>query len=351
MKHSRKILNSFSERLRQRPFQPHVLLPGGHVQTVFASQRRRRFPYGWKKAGNEEVEIESQARIEVVKLLQPTQAPALIVLHGMTGSFQSDYMQGFSHKAWRRGWSCFLPSLYNTNYQLERPVIFHAGASGPTRQVIERLVAQHSLHKVFLAGVSMGANLLLKMLGEWGGDQPDWLAAAAAVSPLCDMTVSWQLMERPSNRIYQIYFTGRLKELVRSRSQHLGEFVDLDKVLQIRTIREFDQHFTVPLGGFRDPEHYYQEGSSSPLLDRIQLPTLILHSKDDPFLPWEPFVRPPARSNPNLLIHLTERGGHLGFVERTRQDVDRCWFENRIMEYFEMASQQGATESQRAQRF
>lgn len=346
MKHAHRILDSFSRRLQQRPFLPHVLLPGGHIQTVFASQRRRRFPYGWEKDERAEVEIKDQARVEVVKLLRPRPAPALIVLHGMTGSCQSDYMQGFSHKAWRRSWNCFLPNLYNTNYELSHPVIFHAGASGLARQVIERLVKLHSLRKVFLAGVSMGANLLLKMLGEWGGQAPGWLAAAAAVSPLCDMTVSWQLMERPSNRIYQIYFTGRLKELVRSRSKHLGKFVDLEKVMQIRTIREFDQHFTVPLGGFKDPYHYYEEGSSSPLLDKIRVPTLILHSKDDPFLPWEPFVRPQARSNPNLLIHLTERGGHLGFVERTRQDIDRCWFENRIMEYFEMAStEQGGTKS------
>ncbi len=336
MKHPR-IIESFSQRLQERPFQPHLLLPGGHIQTLFASQRRRRFPYGWKEARREEVEIEGGVRIEAVHLAQPHPSPALIVLHGMTGSCRSDYMQGFSHKAWRLGWNCFLPNLYNTNFELNHPVIFHAGASRQARQVIERLVEMHSLERVFLVGVSMGANLLLKMMGEWGGSPPGWLVASAAASPLCDMTMSWQLMERPSNRIYQFYFTGRLKELVRARSEHLGEFVDLDKVMQIRTIREFDEHFTAPLGGFRDPSHYYEVCSSSPLIDQIRVPTLILHAKDDPFLPWEPLARPEAQSNPNLLIHLTKRGGHLAFLEGTRHDIDRCWFENRIMEYFQLA--------------
>ncbi len=336
-----RVIDSYSQRLQERPFQPHLLLPSGHIQTVFASQRRRTFAYGWTKAGREEVEIEGGVRIEAVSLPQPNPAPALIVLHGMTGSSRSDYMKAFSHKAWRLGWSCFLPSLYNTNFDLKHPVVFHAGASRRVRLVVEGLVERHRLEQVFLAGVSMGANLLLKMLGEWADRPPAWLVASAAASPLCDMTVSWQLMERPSNRIYQIYFTRRLKGLVLERAEHLGAFVDLDKVMQARTIREFDEHFIVPLEGFRDPFHYYGLGSSSPLIDRIRVPTLILHSKDDPFLPWEPLARPQAQSNPNLLIHLTERGGHLGFLERTRRDIDRCWFENRVMEYFQALAESG----------
>lgn len=329
-------IESFRRRLRERPFQAHWLMPGPHAQTLVCSQRKRRFPRAGRSPAWQEIGIEGGVRLRTLCTLQKESAPALVVLHGMTGSTDSDYMGGFSFKSWQRGWSSLLPNLYNINRKLEPPRILHAGASREAGELLANLVSRWRLSTVFLVGVSMGANVLLKLMGEWGRAAPTWIRAAAAVSPLCDMTISWQRMERPSNWIYQRYFTSRLKQLVRPHLDGLGGLTDPAQVMQIRTIRQFDERFTAPVAGFRDAFHYYREGSSCELLERIRIPTLVLHSRDDPFLPWEPLEREGARRNPFLLVHLTERGGHLGFLEGDKQgDLDRCWFENRILEFFD----------------
>ncbi len=336
MKVSAQALRQFSNRLESRPFQPHRFLKGGHSQTIVASRLPRRFPWGWQDCLDEEIETRDRIRVAVRSVRNGGLQPTVIVLHGMTGCTESGYMKGFSHKAWRLGWGAALPNLYNLNANLDSPFVFHAGSSAGARGVLERIVETNALTDVYLVGVSMGANILLKLLGEWGEARPGWIRSAAAVSPLIDLRLSWQMMERPRNRIYQIYFTRRLREIVRAHADKYRGHVDLSRVEATRTIREFDDVFTAPLGGYRDAFHYYEENSASDVIDLVRVPTLILHAKDDPFLPWEPLTRMKVASNPNLLIRMTRRGGHLGFLENDgRSDPDRSWAENRVMEFFQ----------------
>lgn len=323
--------------LRERPFRPHPWLRNAHMQTIVASRLPRRFP--WERDPFREVEVRLADRTCLrVRVSESGSDTALLVLHGMTGSWESGYMNGFAFKAAQEGWTSFLPNLYNTNSDVDRPRIFHAGASQPAREAILDLVERCRVRRLGLIGVSMGANILLKMLGEWGDEAPSCLECAAAISPLCDLSSSWSLMEQPRNRLYQIYFTRRLRQLVSDRSQLLKDHLDLEAALKVRSIREFDEHVTAPLAGFQDAFHYYREVSSSRLLHGIRVPTLILHAKDDPFLPWQPLDSPQAHDNPALSVHFSPTGGHLGFLEEdSLGDVDRCWAENRVMDYMRLA--------------
>lgn len=145
-------------------------------------------------------------------------------------------------------------------------------------------------------------------------------------------------MERLANFVFQYHFVHGLKRRLRNRESCWETFVDVGAALQARTIRQFDEAFTAPVSGFRDADDYYEKASAAPLLGCIRVPTLIIHSVDDPFLPWEPFTRETVRKNPQLLLVLTRKGGHVGFVEQDRQqDVDRLWAENRIIDYFRLA--------------
>jgi predicted alpha/beta-fold hydrolase len=88
-------------------------------------------------------------------------------------------------------------------------------------------------------------------------------------------------------------------------------------VLAARTFREFDDAATAPLHGFRDADHYYTASSSAHYLAGIRVPTLLLHSADDPFLPSDAIPRAAARDNPFITAAFTEHGGHVGFVAGT----------------------------------
>ena len=111
---------------------------------------------------------------------------------------------------------------------------------------------------------------------------------------------------------------------------HLYKIGELKKV---RTIREFDSHFTAVHGGFRDVTDYYARSSSLPLIREIRVPTLIIHAQDDPFVPFESFRHPSLAENPFVILLTPKSGGHVGFVADSRNGEERFWAENRLVEF------------------
>jgi len=248
-------------------------------------------------------------------------------------------MQGLSHKAYREGWNAVLVNLYNTNPELPKPKVFHSGSSREVGEVLQKLSMKHQVRKFFLAGVSMGGNILLKLMGEWGSDSLVDVRAAGVISPLVDLTTAWKVLERPSNFLFQHHFVKNFKKRIKRHRSSLSPFVDVEALLRIKTLRQFDQLFTAPLAGFRDAFDYYERASALPYLKDIRIPTLLIHSHDDPLLPGELFTLPETRSNPSLLMGLTRQGGHVGYLEQALPggDIDRFWAENRLIEFFRLA--------------
>jgi len=122
------------------------------------------------------------------------------------------------------------------------------------------------------------------------------------------------------------------------RAEMMSRFIDLEKMRKVKTIREFDELLTAPLSGFDGAFHYYREASSLGWIPRITTPTLLLHAKDDPLLPWELLTGREVSDNHCLLLHLTEAGGHVAFIARRgRRDIDRSWAENRVIDFLRIA--------------
>jgi predicted alpha/beta-fold hydrolase len=118
------------------------------------------------------------------------------------------------------------------------------------------------------------------------------------------------------------------------------DLYDIALVAKVKTIRDFDEHFTALSNGFKDADDYYSQSSSMRVASQIRVPTLIIHALDDPFIPFEPMRAPAFSANPNLLIVATERGGHVAFIAASAKgDVDRFWAENRVVEFCTMAEE------------
>jgi len=327
------------ELIGRRPFKPPFWLRGGVRQTVAASYVKRDFRWGWKQSSRVSIELADRSRVEPDCVQQSETAPTVVLFHGMGGSSASTYMRGLSHKAFRQGWNAVSMNLYNTNPSLEFPKIFHAGASQDAGQILEKLADRHPSKAFYLAGVSMGANLVLKLLGEWGNDPPVQVGGAAVISPLLDLSSSLEVLERRSNALFQRHFMGKFRRHIRERADQLRPFVDVESVLRVRSIREFDEKLTAPLSGFKSASEYYEKASALPYLKRVRVPTLLVHALDDPLLPPEPLVLGEP-SNPFLESVLTDRGGHVGFLERDRSaDVDRFWAENRVVDFFRICEE------------
>ena len=323
----------FAALLRQRPFQPPRWLRSGHTQTIAASfWKRERFQAeSWSES---EVRLGDGTRVQLDCIWQEPSRPTLVAIHGLAGSSLSGYMLGFSQKARNLGWNAVLLKLYDVSPDDNRAKIFHAGASQEVGGILA-WIRQRSFGPLLAVGISMGGNILMKLLGEWGMKGTQWVDSAAAISPLLDLDLSAKLLMKPSNLLYRRYFVQRLKSVVLQREAHWRRFVNVDDLLAVRSVHAFDSLFTVPLGGFQDVQEYYQKASALPLMRRVGVPTLLIHAKDDPIIPWEPLQDWQVCSNPALHICLTDRGGHVGFIGKAvREDFDCFWAENRVIDFF-----------------
>ncbi len=324
------------ECLEQRPFRPHPALWNGHLQTIVGSRQRRSFEWGWKACVTETITLSDRAVIRAEVVFSDDASPTLVAVHGMGGSADSVNMLGLSHKAYLEGWNSVRLSLYNLNPNLQRPKVFHAGCSSDLADIASELFNGFGFQKCLFVGVSLGGNILLKLLGEWGDDYPPQILAAATISPLVDLTASWQILESRSNRLYRWYYVSRLRRLALERADVLSSYLDIERLRKVRTIREFDEAFTVPLSGYQDVFEYYSESSAVSKLGQIRVPTLLVHSRDDPLLPWSPLTSPAVERNPRLMLALSEHGGHAAFIEGARRDIDRSWAENRVVDFFRL---------------
>ena len=142
------------------------------------------------------------------------------------------------------------------------------------------------------------------------------------------------------NWLYHRSFVRSMKQRVRVKHKLFPDLYDIARVSNVKTIRDFDEHFTAVSNGFKDADDYYAQSSSMRVATHIRVPTLIIHSLDDPFIPFDPMRDPAFSENPNLLIVATERGGHVAFIAASPNgDVDRFWAENRVIEFCTIAEE------------
>jgi uncharacterized protein len=210
---------------------------------------------------------------------------------------------------------------------------------------VHELTHVDGLPAIGVAGYSLGGNLALKLAGEYGAHAPETFIGAAAVSPIIEISLCTQALERPENWLYEWNFVRDLKRRMRRKNQCNPGLYDLSKLSAVKTVREFDETYTAPYFGFRNAEDYYHRASAMRVIDRIRVPTLIITAEDDPFVPSAPFHDPTVTGNPHIDLRISTHGGHCGFVGDKAADSDGYWAEDRIVEAIRRWSFVDSTES------
>ena len=228
------------------------------------------------------------------------------------------------------------------------PSLYCAGLSQDVRAITHQLKHRWGFDKIYAAGVSLGANILLKFLGETGENARQYLRGAAVLSPPVDLLACALKMLEPQNWVYQRYFVKRLKERMRRKIVHFPGIAKMRRVEQVRTIYEFDDVVTAPHFGFGTAENYYRLASAGPLLRDIRIPTLIIQAKDDPMVPWQSFLDSGVERNSHVQLLFTEHGGHSGFLAARPakvSDQDCYWAECRAAQWLAMVAGLEASKS------
>jgi predicted alpha/beta-fold hydrolase len=327
----------------RKPFTPHPLFAGPHAQTIVSSlhyQRRKSFVPDRELYESRFVEVEPGTRVLLRCRWQAERraAPTLLLLHGLEGSSDSLYVLGTARKGFAAGFNVAAMNMRNCGgTEHLAATLYHSGMTGDIdRVLLEEMAGREGLSRVFVVGFSMSGNMVLRLAGEYGADFPAALAGVAAVSPSIDLDSCAGALERRANALYRWSFVGNLRDRVRRKSRLIPGAFDTRGLRRVRTIREFDEHYTAPHGGYRDAADYYARTSSRAVIPDIRVPTLILHALDDPLIPAAPFLDPGIADNPDVLLVLTRGGGHVGFLSGRADGEDRHWAENRVVEFCRM---------------
>jgi predicted alpha/beta-fold hydrolase len=293
------------------------------------------------RSGDREIgssgELKSKARLPLSSADEPMPRSrdllTLIIVHGLEGSIESQYVIGTGSKAWAAGMNVVRMNMRNCgNTEALTPTLYHSGLSGDVGAVTEELIREDRLRRVAIAGFSMGGNLVLKLAGEWGDHAPQQVKAFAAVSPAMDLAASADALHSWKNWVYEQKFLRGLQRRFRRKAGLFPDRYDLGHLRRFASIREFDHEITARYEGFAGADDYYHRASSARVVDRIRVPTLIIHAKDDPFIRVLPETAAKLAANPAVRYVETERGGHCAFLAPPN-GYDGRWAEKMIVDF------------------
>jgi len=329
-------LTPFHGRVVAGAFVPHPLLRNAHLQTLLSVLR----PAPRLALEVERLELPDGDFVDLGwcdssraqgALLQGRQAPLAVLLHGLTGGFESKYARGLARRLLELGWRVVILRFRGAGPEPNRlPRYYHHGDTEDLREVLALLSEREPATRLFAVGWSLGGNVLLKYLGEDGEKTP--LAAAVAVSVPFELQPCAERLRTGFSRLYQRHLMGELQRMIRRKHEIVPLPVDWDKVAAAKDFFDFDNAATAILHGFRDAYDYYERSSSGRYLSGIRRPVLAIHAKDDPFM--TPAVVPAARAlPPDVTLELCEHGGHVGFCAAGPRYGARWWLEERIPEF------------------
>ena len=321
-------------------FEPSDYRPrftGGHLQTLYAWARPRRFPH-LPPATARYFDVADDARVlaHCHWHQHREEQPLLLLLHGLEGSSEAHYMAGIADKAWAAGWNVIRLNQRNCGRteHLSRG-LYHSGLTHDPLFVMREVIARDGIRSLAVAGYSLGGNLALKLAGDLGAAAPPELTAVCAVSPTMDLALCVEALERRANFPYQWNFVRNLKARLRRKAAAFPADYSLEALRRVWTVRAFDEEYTAPHHGFRDAADYYEKASALRVIDRIAVPALVLTANDDPFVPCTPFHGAAVTGNPHVTVVVTPHGGHCAYLEQPDGRYDGYWAEREIVRFVE----------------
>jgi predicted alpha/beta-fold hydrolase len=262
--------------------------------------------------------------------------PTIIILHGLEGSSHSQYVIGNANKLWREGCNVIRMNMRNCGgTEKLTPTLYHSGLSGDIAAVMHFFIASQRLESISLLGYSMGGNLVLKLAGNLGATPPPQLRCVVGVSPAVDLAASADALHETANRIYEHKFLRALLKRFRRKSMLFPRAFDPQMAGGITSLRDFDDRITALYCGFQSADDYYHRASAARVLDRVTIPTLILHATDDPFVRLIPSTRKIIAANSHITLLETGHGGHCAFLAKPNRTTgnDGYWAEHAALQF------------------
>jgi len=317
--------------LTNSTYAPPWWLPGGNLQTLYARTLARRYPVRYRR---ERWDTPDGDFIDL-DWIEPGggNTKLLVLFHGLEGCSRSHYALSLMTAARQSGWRGVVPHFRGCSGELNRlPRAYHSGDSAEIDWILRRLKASDPRSDIYAVGISLGGNMLLKWLGENGGDAGAIVERAAAVSAPVDLNAAASVLDFGHRRaIYTRSFIESLKPKILAKIAAHQLKIDPEAVFACSTFRQIDDLYTAPIHVFKDADDYWTRASSKPWLQHIQIPTLLINARNDPFLPAA--ALPQEREvSASVNLEIPDSGGHVGFVSGSFPG-SIAWLPHRIFRF------------------
>lgn len=287
-------------------FNPRWWAVNGHLHTIVASQLSKV-----DVVNSERIRIPTPDDdfLEADLNMVSESGPIVTLFHGLEGHSRRYYIRNLMKDLERLGISSAALNFRGCGDEMNRqPIFYHSGATYDYKTFLSYLTQHYPDRGLYAVGFSLGANALIKYLGEEGS--ASLITRAAAVSPPFDLREGSLQLQQGFNHLYEIYFLRSLVEKLKEKKTRFPGLPDFSG----NTLYDFDDTVTAPLHGFDDADHYYRTCSSRNFYGDVQVPTLIIHSKDDTLCPAAYAPVSVIRENSSTGLLLTDTGGHMGFL-------------------------------------
>ncbi|MBS0520585.1 MAG: alpha/beta fold hydrolase [Proteobacteria bacterium] len=313
------------------PFRPRFPWWGGDLQTLASRLRPVRATPAPYRSERLSIRLRDGdtllARVDRPAAVHADR-PLAILVHGLTGSEDSLYMQSQSSLLVERGHTVLRLNLRGAGPSRALCADqYYAGRSQDFRELLSLLPSALTASGIVAIGYSLGGAMLLKYLGEEGAATP--LQAAASVSAPIDLSATCRHMMRARNWLYHRYILAEMKCEALGTGASLAA-AEREAIQGARTIWHYDEEFVAPRHGFAGAEDYYERCKPVRFMSGIRIPTLVLAALDDPWIPGALYSGYDWKGNDALVPALSAQGGHVGFHGR---DGDPPWSDRMVARF------------------
>lgn len=240
----------------------------------------------------------------------------IVLLHGLEGNGQRPYITGAAKYFNANGIDTVAVNFRscsgedNLKYRT-----YHSGATEDLHDVINHIITTKDYTRIYIKGISLGANLALKYVGE-GISIPKQIKAIIAISVPCDLSGSCIELHKFKNKAYVINFLAHLKKKLILKVEKYPDQISKRDFKAIKDLKDFDDIYTSKAHGFKNAEDYYAKASCLQFLPNVKVPSLIINALNDSFLSASCYPVKEAKINPNIHLEMPKYGGHVGFITR-----------------------------------
>ncbi|MGY0580606.1 MAG: hydrolase [Paraglaciecola chathamensis] len=329
--------NTLFGQIVQSTFTPPWWAKNRHIQTIWPRFFQRRLRVHWHKErlilpDGDFVNLAWAGDRDSIA----TSKGLVVIFHGLEGSNKSHYANDMAANLVQQGYVAVLMHFRGCGGEHNTlPRAYHSGETEDAWFLLNWLTELYPNVAKVAMGFSLGANMLLKLLGE--RPEQSILRAGIAISPPFKLAECSLSINQGVSRMYQSYL---LKSMVNNlvdkmRTIDYSDHLEIDdaKARSLKSFKEFDHHVTAPLHGFDSADDYYTQCSAINFMKTIATPTLIIHAKDDPFMS-ESVLPSEQDLSPHVRLELSDKGGHVGFMQGTpwRPVI---WMQKRVNQYFQ----------------